>query len=616
MDSVLIFLITASTIIAFFAISALPKRAKPAASLVSISAILLSFLATLFIYLKHSEISTQAFEMQFTWLISGQLSFQFGFLIDRLNVLMLLIVTSVSFFVQVFSVSYMAEEGRGKPRYFAFLSLFSFAMINLVISSNLLQTFIFWELVGLASYLLIGFWYQKPSAAQASRKAFVVTRLGDFGFYLAVAFLIILTGNLNFLHLNSPAVTQALSPAWVTLISLLIFAGVMGKSAQFPLHVWLPDAMEGPTPVSALIHSATMVAAGVFLTARLFGFFMASASAMHIILIFGGLTALTGATLAIVQNDIKKILAYSTISQLGLMMMGLGAGSYEAGMFHLTTHAFFKSLLFLSAGSLIHHFHTNDIWEMAKHGSRSQKLTLTVIAIGGLSLAGVFPFAGFWSKDLILEALHNQPVFYYTGLVVSFCTSYYVFRMLFILYFRSEPEHGHHDDHNMGILKLCMNFPLVTLAGISFIAGLMGSGLFRYTLIKFLEPEAHGELSLPLALTGTGVALAGLLLAYWNYIVRAAQPVAVAKGPRKILEKKYYLDDLFEKVLGRAVLLFSAFLNWFDKKMISGKMVDGTARSTVRLGDVLTRLQSGELQDYLLIMFLVGSLFVYFLGKF
>jgi NADH-quinone oxidoreductase subunit L len=270
----------------------------------------------------------------------------------------------------------------------------------------------------------------------------------------------------------------------------------------------------------------------------------------------------------------------------------------------------------LSAGSLIHHFHTNDIWEMAKKGSKSQKLTLSVIAIGGLSLAGIFPFAGFWSKDLILEALHHQPIFYYTGLIVSFCTSYYVFRLLFILYFRSEPAHGHHDDHGMGILKLCMNFPLVTLAGISFIAGLMGSGLFHHTLLKFISPEAHGELSLPLALTGTGVAAAGLILAYWNYIYRAAKPVAVATGPRKILENKYYLDDLFEKVLGKAVLLFSAFLNWFDKKMISGKMVDGTGRSTVRLGTILSRLQSGELQDYLLIMFLVGSLVVYFLGKY
>ncbi len=614
MDLTLLFLITASPLIAFLAISALPKQLKGLASTVSIVAILSSFFSTLGIFLKHPEITQTPLEIQWTWLVSHPFSFNVGFLIDRLNVLMLFIVTSVSFFVQVFSVNYMAEEGRGKSRYFSFLSLFSFAMVNLIISNNLLQTFIFWELVGLASYLLIGFWYQKPSAVAASRKAFVVTRLGDLGFYLAVGLLVLHVGNLNFSYLNSGVVQQTLSTGMITLITLLIFAGVMGKSAQFPLHIWLPDAMEGPTPVSALIHSATMVAAGVFLTARNFALFSASHTSMLFVLIFGTLTALTGATLAVIQNDIKKILAYSTISQLGLMMMALGAGSYEGGIFHLTTHALFKSLLFLTAGSLIHHFHTNDIWEMAKKGSRSQKLSLTVLLVGGLSLAGIFPFSGFWSKDLILEALEHQPIFYTAGLIVSFFTSYYVFRLLFILYFKSSDAHDH-PHHQLGIYTFCNNFPLITLAIGSLIAGFMGTGVFHHVLLKFISPEAHGELSMKLMLTGTGVAAVGLILALWNYVKKPAQPVATSTGVRKILDNKYYLDDLFEKVFGKIILMFSGFLNWFDKTVINGQMVDGSGRNTFRLGALLSRLQSGELQDYLMMLFVISSAVIYFLLK-
>ncbi|MBI1870842.1 MAG: NADH-quinone oxidoreductase subunit L [Chlamydiae bacterium] len=614
MDLAFIFFITASPLIAFLKIVSLPKRLKGFAIPVALTGILLSFFSVLVFALRHPEIRQTPFEVQWTWMVSSQFTFNVGFLIDRLNLLMLFIVILVSFFVQVFSISYMAEEGKGKSRYFAFLSFFSFSMINLVISNNLLQTFIFWELVGLASYLLIGFWYHKPSAADASRKAFVVTRLGDFGFYVAVALLAITSGNLNFSHLNSPEAIHALSPHFITWITLLIFGGVMGKSAQFPLHIWLPDAMEGPTPVSALIHSATMVAAGVFLTARNFALFSASLTSMNIVLIFGTLTALVGATLATIQNDIKKILAYSTISQLGLMMMALGGGSYEGGMFHLTTHAFFKSLLFLCAGSLIHHFHTNDIWEMAKKGSCSQTLTLLALTVGGLSLAGIFPFAGFWSKDLILEALHTKPLFYSAGMIVSFLTSYYIFRLLFILYFRSAlPEEGHGHHEKKDFLSVCLNFPLVTLAIGSFIVGLMGTGLFHYWLLKFILPQAEGELSMKMALAGSAIAFLGLGAAYWNYLYKKAEPILESKGMRILLDKKYFMDDLFEKVLGRIVLAFSGFLNWFDKKMINGMMVNGTGLSTFRLGAILTKIQSGELQDYLMILFVVASAMIYFL---
>ncbi|MBI1883431.1 MAG: NADH-quinone oxidoreductase subunit L [Chlamydiae bacterium] len=616
MELFLIFTIVGSPLIAFLMIALLPHRLKRIAPLLSISFIFLSFLSSLLFFLKHPQIQETPFEVQWTWLQANRnLSFNVGFLMDRLNLLMLFVVSLVSFFVQVFSVAYMADEGRGQSRYFAFLSLFSFAMINLVASNNLLQTFIFWELVGLASYLLIGFWYQKPSATEASRKAFVVTRLGDLGFYLAVALLTLHLGNLNFSALNSPEAIQSLSGGMITLVTLLIFTGVMGKSAQFPLHIWLPDAMEGPTPVSALIHSATMVAAGVFLTARNYALFSASSISMETILIFGTLTAFVGATLATIQNDIKKILAYSTISQLGMMMMALGAGSFEAGMFHLTTHAFFKSLLFLASGALIHHFHTNDIWEMAQKGSRSQVLTLLVIAVGGLSLAGIFPFAGFWSKDLILEALEHKPVFHAAALLVSFFTSYYVFRLLFILYFRSETPHAHEEHHESSLLTFCMNFPLISLAVGSLIVGFMGTDLMHHKLLKFISPEAEGKLSIELMMTGTGIAVLGLAVAYWNYLKRKIQPPITATGFRRVLEKKYFMDDLFEKVFGRMVLAFSAFLNWFDKQMVNGKMVNGTAWSTLRLGALLTKVQSGELQDYLMIVFVIASAVIYFLVK-
>lgn len=607
----LLFIIAFAPLISFLVISALPKRLKKHASLIAIFSIFLSFLGTLLFSLRHPEFITHPIEVQWTWMTSSSLNFNFGFLLDRLNILMLFIVTIVSFFVQVFSVSYMSEEGRGKARYFAFLSFFSFSMINLVMSNNLLQTFIFWELVGVASYLLIGFWYHKPSAAEASRKAFVVTRLGDLGFYLAVALLALHVGNLNFSHLNSPQISQTLSQGMITLFTLLIFSGIAGKSAQFPLHIWLPDAMEGPTPVSALIHSATMVAAGVFLTARNYAFFSASQTAMTVILIFGTLTALLGATLGVVQNDIKRILAYSTISQLGLMMMGLGAGSYVGGMFHLATHAFFKSLLFLCAGSLIHHFHTNDIWEMAKKGARSQKFSLFILTIGGLSLAGFWPLSGFWSKDLILDALHHKPFFYGAGLTVSFFTSYYVFRLLFILFFRSQPSHSH--AHGQGFLSFCMNLPLASLAIGSIIVGFMGTGLLHHKLLKFIAPEAHIELSVPIALSGTSAALLGLILAYWNYVRKTPEAILKSRGIRKVLDRKYYMDHLFEKIFGRAVLNISALLNWFDKQMINGKMVNGTAWQTFRLGGLLTKIQSGELQDYLMILFTVGAAVIFFM---
>ncbi|MBI4353140.1 MAG: NADH-quinone oxidoreductase subunit L, partial [Candidatus Omnitrophica bacterium] len=518
MDLLFLWIIQLSPLLGFIVIQLLPKPFKKAAPVIGIAGSLAAAAASLWLFGIHADGGNLPQEHRRAWLEVAQgSSLVVGFLLDRLNLLMVTLVTTISFFVQVFSAYYMAED-RSRHRYFGFLSFFAFSMTGLVLSNNLLQTFLFWELVGLSSYLLIGFWYEKPSAAQAARKAFVVNRLGDLGFYLGVILLFLLFGSLNFTDLHREALRQALPPSLLTVIGILIFTGAMGKSALFPLHVWLPDAMEGPTPVSALIHSATMVAAGVFLLARAFDLFGASAVTLLVVLTAGALTALIGASLAVIQRDVKRILAYSTISQLGLMVMGIGAGSSTAGMFHLSTHACFKSLLFLSAGAYIHAFHTNDLWEIAKSGGKKDRLTLWALGLGLFSLSGIFPFSGFFSKDMILEIIKEKnPFFYGTALVVSFLTVYYSFRMLFVLIFSKtnrlssvthhEPPIGDHaSDHTVGAalgrplgaaflagspgfppashrspaLEYCKAIPLVSLALLSLYAGALGTPIMGH----------------------------------------------------------------------------------------------------------------------------------------
>ena len=392
MNILILWTIQLAPLAAFLLIQLLPRSIKKLAPALSVFLSAAAALASIRLFLMHRTGAGLPLEFNAEWLkvadypiwrnaAVSQYSLHVGFLIDELNLLMISLVTSISFFVQLFSVYYMAED-ESKARYFGFLSFFSFSMTGLVLSSNLLQTFLFWELVGLTSYLLIGFWYQKKSAATAARKAFVINRLGDLGFYLGVILLFLLFGTLNFTALKSEALRAAFAPGVLTIIGVLVFMGVMGKSAQFPFHAWLPDAMEGPTHVSALIHSATMVAAGVFLLSRAFGLFSASESTLSIVLVTGTVTAFVGAALATVQRDIKRILAYSTVSQLGLMVMSVGAGSAVAGMFHLSTHAYFKSLLFLTSGAFIHQFHTNDIWEIGQRGGKKDRLAVAVLCLG------------------------------------------------------------------------------------------------------------------------------------------------------------------------------------------------------------------------------------------
>ena len=389
---------------------------------------------------------------------AGIVHIDMGILVDPLASLMLVIVTAVSLLVQIYSLGYMKGDP-GFGRFFAYLSLFSFSMLTLVLADNFILLYMGWELVGLCSYLLIGFWYQKPEAASAAKKAFVVNRVGDFGFLIGILVLSILAGTLSFDGATRFIAGGGLSGAQVTLIALLLFCGAIGKSGQFPLHVWLPDAMEGPTPVSALIHSATMVAAGVFMVARLYGIFMASADALRLIASLGAFTAVFAALIALAQDDIKRILAYSTISQLGYMMLALGVGGYAAGVFHLTTHAAFKTLLFLGAGSVIHAVGTNDIWKMGGLGRRMPVTAITFF-IAVLAIAGIFPLSGFWSKDEILQAARasGHPELYVPALVTVFLTAFYMARLFFVAFAGESRSESHAHES-----PVVMTVPLVIL---------------------------------------------------------------------------------------------------------------------------------------------------------
>ncbi len=419
--------------LAAFAVIILLTRGRPGLSAgISIAAVAVSTVCAGVLLFVHQELP-RPLEFSASWVAGGGIDVRIGVLIDPLSLLMLAVVATICLLVQVYSLGYMAGDP-GFGRYYAFMSLFAWAMMSMTLAPNLLQLYIFWELVGLASYLLIGFWYEKFSASEAGKKAFVMTRLGDVALFLGILLILIEFGNLDIRALNSPAAGR-LSPAVVTAAALLIFGGIVGKSAQFPLLTWLPDAMEGPTPVSALLHSATMVAAGVFLFARLFPFFSLSPTALGVCLAVGAVSMLLAATMAMVSRDIKQVWAYSTISQLGLMIMGLAAGDFTAGVFHLTTHAGFKALLFLCAGVFIHAFGTNDMFAIGRRGGRRLKAATVCLLVGAAALCGVPPFSGFASKELVLAALADldNPLWLAAGLLGAFLTPYYTFRLLFVI---------------------------------------------------------------------------------------------------------------------------------------------------------------------------------------
>ncbi len=558
------------------------------------------------------------------WLAIGDLEIRVGILLDPLTAIMLVVVTGVSLLVQVYSQGYMKDDP-GYSRYFAFMSLFTASMLGVVISSSILQLYVFWELVGLCSYLLIGFWYHRPAAAAAAKKAFIVTRIGDVGFLLAILYLYLhrdtfLAQGLNPFEITDIWVAALLLPAFaVTWLSLGIFAGAVGKSGQFPLHTWLPDAMEGPTPVSALIHAATMVAAGVFLVARFFPLFHESATAMRTVALLGGFTAVFAATMALVMYDIKRVMAYSTVSQLGYMMLALGMGAPAVAIFHLFNHAFFKALLFLAAGSVNHATGTFDMRYMGGL-RRHMPITYVTMAIGSLSLAGIFPMSGFWSKDeILLEAwrgggLVDQAVFW-MALAGVFLTAFYVSRMMFMTFhgsFRGGAEaegDGQNAEHGVHLAESpwVMSLPLVVLGVLALASGYVANplgdlaGIPAHWFVESLGGHAE-DASLSLAVVSTLVALLGIGLAVLMYLTRALSPDAVGRAlrpARDLLFHRYYLDNLYEGVIvGRFFYRGVArFLDWVDREVID-RTGDGVGWLGRNLGRGLAPIQDGQTQAY------------------
>ena len=587
----------------------------------SIGAVLAGFILGI-IYVSWQGWQPAARESAAPWLAIGDLQVDFGLRFDPLSLLMMLLVTGVAGAIHIYSWGYMRED-RGFPRYFACLSLFTFSMLGIVLANNFLELFIFWELVGVSSYLLIGFWFERPAAADAAKKAFITNRLGDFGFILGILTVWATLGSLNFGVLQERLTShpQALLPL-ATMVGLLIFCGAMGKSAQFPLHVWLPDAMEGPTPVSALIHAATMVAAGVYMLCRVFFLLNVPGSdALDVIAWVGGFTALFSAVIAIQQNDLKRILAYSTLSQLGYMVMAVGLRGPTEAMYHLSTHAFFKALLFLGAGSVIIALHhEQDIWKMG--GLRkNMPVTFWTFLAGTLALAGVWPFSGFFSKDSILAqaaAQHNYGLFA-LGAAVAVMTAFYMSRLVLVVFYgsaKSEPA-GHATES-----PPVMVWPLRTLAVFSVIGGVIR--IENVYASHFVPGAAERALSFWQRLfvpftVAPGAAALGLLAAalgfaaaYALYAGAATDPLPERLGAvSRAMRHRFYLDEIYQATVIRWHDLLAAVADWFDRWIIAGLAVRGTHGTTEFIGRALRLLQTGNLQTYAFLFALGVALVLY-----
>jgi len=633
---------------------------KKATHRVAILGVLVSLLASLWVMHDVSQGNTFNGAL-YSWAVIGKLKMEVGFLIDQLTAMMMVVVTFVSLMVHVYTIGYM-EEDDGYQRFFAYISLFTFSMLMLVMSNNLLQLFFGWEAVGLVSYLLIGFWYTKPSAIYANLKAFMVNRVGDFGFVLGIGLLVAWTGSLDYAEIfaaapNLEKVTIQLigDTPWslITVTCICLFVGAMGKSAQFPLHVWLPDSMEGPTPISALIHAATMVTAGIFMVSRMSPLYEMSEVALSFVMLIGAITAFFMGLMGIIQNDIKRVVAYSTLSQLGYMTVALGASAYSVAVFHLMTHAFFKALLFLGAGSvIIGMHHDQDIRHMG--GLRKyMPITWVTSLIGSLALVGTPFFSGFYSKESIIEAVHhaNVPgsgIAYWALLSGVFVTAFYSFRMYFLVFHgkpRFETAHGHdahghdahgHDGHGAHVpheSPWVVTVPLVLLAIPSIIIGAIAADsmitgeYFKGVITVFADRHPamaalaehwhgwvamalHGFTSLPFWLM-----VAGIATAWYFYLVNPAIPARLQqtfKGIYTVLENKYYLDRFNEWFFaGGARRLGSGLWKRGDQGLIDGLVVNGSARLVGWFSRVLRQGQTGFLNHYAIAM-IIGLAFLLF----
>ncbi len=555
----------------------------------------------------------------YTWLeFTEKLIIKLGFLLDPISAMMLVVITTISFMVHLYSLGYMHGE-KGFQRYYAFLSLFSFSMLGLVVATNIFQMYIFWELVGASSYLLIGFYYTKPSAVAASKKAFIVTRFADLGFLIGILILSFYSSTFDFITMTSnpqsvfasTAGTMFMGGSVLTWGLVLIFMGGMGKSAMMPLHIWLPDAMEGPTPVSALIHAATMVVAGVFLVARMFPVYIFQVSALEIVTVVGALTALYAAIVACTQIDIKRVLAFSTISQIAFMIVALGVArpdihhgvGYMASMFHLFTHAMFKALLFLGAGALIHAVHSNDYTAMG--GLRKyMPITHITFLIGCLAIAGIPPFSGFFSKDEILVAAFlNNPLWGVWMTAVAGLTAFYMFRLYYRIFWWNNPDYGHHTPHDG---PWTMSLPLIILATISCVAGFIPFGNY----VSFDRHPHHPELTLWVAITSVVVAVCAIALATVMYRKENALPSRMKnamKGLWTAANKRFYFDELYIFITHKIIFnLVSRPIAWFDRHIIDGTM-DSFATMTNYASEKIKGLQSGSVQQYVWV-YLLGAL--------
>ncbi|OGT99055.1 MAG: hypothetical protein A2085_01140 [Gemmatimonadetes bacterium GWC2_71_10] len=579
----------AAPLVACLTILLLLRRRPGLAAGVAIASLVVATVATAFLVAQVAVPNTSSVS-QAVWLpIEAGPGLAFGVLLDALSTSMALVVAVITLLVMIYSLGYMRGDP-GFARYFGFLALFAWAMLGLVLASNLLQTLVFWELVGLASFLLIGFWFERPEPAAAARKAFIMTRVGDVGFLLGVLLLISSLGNATIPDLLAAA--PRLEGGFVTTVAALLLMGVIGKSAQGPLFTWLPDAMEGPTPVSALLHSATMVAAGVYLVARLNGLFMQAHAVMTALLWISVITALASATMAMVSEDIKRVLAYSSISQLAYMLMALAAGSVAAGFFHLVTHAGFKALLFLASGVLIHHAHSNEMRTIAAQGGAPRSGRIGLMA-GSLALAGIVPFAGYFSKEAVLAALgeHAGPVALALAYAGAGLTAYYSFRMVFLTLRGSPAKPAGHEAASMAA-------PVLALSALTLVLGWLG-GWFATRLSPDLEH--HGALAIGAGpLTALTLAALGILLAWREYGAAAAARVGfVERMPRlrAFFADNWYLDRVYRATFVRATDALSTAARWHDHTILDGAS-DGLALGTVKSGRVLALLQTGYVQLY------------------
>ncbi len=593
---------------------------KTISSLISIGAIVTGFVLTL-CFINTNSFHPAVTETSVNWLSIGGLNVDFGLKLDALSLMMLLIVTGVGGAIHIYSFGYMHAD-RSMARFFAFLSLFTFSMLGIVLANNFLMMFIFWELVGVSSYLLIGFWFEKPSAGDAAKKAFITNRLGDFGFLAGILMVWGLLGSLNFGQLQTAMLANpAALGSCATIAGLLVFCGAVGKSAQFPLHVWLADAMEGPTPVSALIHAATMVAAGVYMLCRTL--FLYTPDALHVIAYIGGFTALLAALIAVQQNDIKRILAYSTLSQLGYMVMAVGLSGPTPAMFHLTTHAFFKALLFLGAGSVIHGLHEEqDIWKM---GGLKKKMPVTfwTFIIGTLALSGVWPLSGFYSKDSILaQALEEKNYLLFgVAVFVAALTTFYMFRLFFVAFLgEARTEKAKHAHESPAVMTL----PLVALSVLAMVGGYIGitnnygsqflaATESLSTQQQFVEPFHN------LTVVGFSISavVVGLFLAFSLYKNAKNDPLPAKLGVlATAMKNRFYFDEIYEATFVRAHDFLATVADFIDRWLLEGACIGFVRGGTDLTGRVLRLVQTGNLQTYAFLFVLGVSLVLYFvLGK-